>query len=324
MEEVPMLSRRHLEILRRALAEEEKHANDEHYLGWEWYEVQAPPAMINKLVTEGLVRVNYKSNSSTNYLLADRERVKRLLEEAEREEGEEVEEGPVEIPDDLFDVIELHDDKKRLLMAGLRAEDPVHFLLVGSPASAKSLFLMQLARLPGAVLALGSETTKVGIVDLLFERRPRYLIIDELDKVSGQEDLAALLSLMEGGVVVETKHRRRREGKFDTRVFAGANRLDKIPVELRSRFLILTFREYTPDEFHRIAVAVLTKREGAPQDIAELIAARLLRELGTRDVRDAVKVARLAKQRGGMWDRDAVNGIIDLIIRQGTAGRNVY
>ncbi|MFP3138287.1 MAG: AAA family ATPase [Nitrososphaeria archaeon] len=324
MEGISMLDERYLKILRRALAEEEKHANDEHYLGWEWYEVQAPPAMINKLVTEGLVRINYKSNSSTNYLLVDREKVKQLLEKVKEEEGEE--ECPVEIPDDLFDVIELHDDKKELVMSGLLAEDPVHFLLVGSPASAKSLFLMQLARLPCAILALGSETTKVGIVDLLFERRPRYLIIDELDKVSSQEDLAALLSLMEGGVVVETKHRRRREGKFDTRVFAGANRLDRIPAELRSRFLILTFREYTPDEFHRIAVAVLTKREGAPQDIAELIADRLLRDLGTRDVRDAVKVARLAKQRDGTWDRVRVNRIIDLIIQQGhrSSSNNIY
>jgi Holliday junction DNA helicase RuvB len=322
MEGISMLDERYLEILRRGLAEEEKHANDKYYLGWEWHEVQAPPAMINKLVTEGLVRINYKSNSSTNYLIADRERVKRLLEEAEEEE----EEGPVKIPDDLFDIIELHDDKKELIMDGLRARNPVHFLLVGSPASAKSLFLAQLARLPGAVLTLGSETTKVGIVDLLFERRPRYLIIDELDKVGDQDDLAALLSLMEGGVVVETKHRRRREGKFDTRVFAGANRLDRIPAELRSRFLILTFREYTPDEFHRIAVAVLTKREGAPQDIAELIAARLLREMGTRDVRDAVKVARLAAPGDGAWDRARVNRVIDLIIQQGhrSSPNNIY
>jgi len=129
---------------------------------------------------------------------------------------------------------------------------------------------------------------------------------------------------MEGGVVVETKHRRRREGKFDTRVFATANRTDRIPQELQSRFLKLTFNEYTPDEFHRIAVAVLMKREGVPQDVAELIAARLLRDVGTRDVRDAVKVARLAKPRDGTWDRDEVNRIIDLIAQQGRGGRNIY
>jgi len=324
MEEMPMLSKRHLEILRRALAEEEKHANDENYLGWTWYEVRAPPAMINRLVTEGLLTVNFKSNSSTNYLIADREAVKQLLEGAAKEDVEEVEEGPVEIPDDLFDIIELHDNKKELIMKGLKAKNPVHFLLVGSPASAKSLFLMQLTRLPGAVLTLGSETSKVGIVDLIFEERPRYLIIDELDKVSDRNDLAALLSLMESGVIAETKHRRRREGKFDVRVFATANRVDKIPAELQSRFLKLTFNEYTPDEFHRIAVAVLMKREGAPQDIAELIAVRLLRDMGTRDVRDAVKVARLAKSQDGTWDRNEVNRTIDLIIHQGRTGRNIY
>jgi len=236
------------------------------------------------------------------------------------------EEGPVSIPDDLFDVIELHDDKKRLLMAGLRAEDPVHFLLVGTPASAKSLFLEQLRKLPRAVFIIGSSTTKVGIVDLLFEERPRYLIIDELDKVGDRNDLAALLSLMEGGVVVETKHNHRREGKFDVRVFAGANRIERIPLELQSRFFVLTFNEYTPDEFHRIAMSVLMKREDAPQDIAELIATRLLRDVGTRDVRDAVKVARLAKSQGKTWNMDEVNLIMDLMIRQKhrSSPNNIY
>ena len=80
MEEIPMLDERYLEILRRGLAEEEKHANDKGYLGWAWYEVHAKPAEINKLVTEGLVTVNFKSNSSTNYLLSNREAVKKALE----------------------------------------------------------------------------------------------------------------------------------------------------------------------------------------------------------------------------------------------------
>jgi len=80
MERISMLDERYLEILRRALAEEEKHANDEHYLGWEWYEVQAPPAMIDKLMMHDLVTVNFKSNSSTNYLLSNREAVKKALE----------------------------------------------------------------------------------------------------------------------------------------------------------------------------------------------------------------------------------------------------
>lgn len=67
------------EILQRAIEAEEKHANERHWLGWEWYEVRAYPAHLVKLVIAGVIRVNFKSNSSTNYLLVDRQTIKKAL-----------------------------------------------------------------------------------------------------------------------------------------------------------------------------------------------------------------------------------------------------
>ncbi len=66
-------------VLRAALETEESHAGEASYLGWEWYEVRAYPATLVKLVVDGLIRVNFKSNSSTCYLLRDPEGVKRQL-----------------------------------------------------------------------------------------------------------------------------------------------------------------------------------------------------------------------------------------------------
>jgi hypothetical protein len=67
------------EILLRAIETEEKNTQNPHYLGWEWYDVRAYPAQLVKLVIAGITNVNFKSNSSTNYLLVDRKMTKQAL-----------------------------------------------------------------------------------------------------------------------------------------------------------------------------------------------------------------------------------------------------
>jgi hypothetical protein len=67
------------EVLQRAIEAEEKNTQNTHYLGWEWYDVRAYPAQLVKLVIAGITNVNFKSNSSTNYLLVDRQATKQVL-----------------------------------------------------------------------------------------------------------------------------------------------------------------------------------------------------------------------------------------------------
>jgi Holliday junction DNA helicase RuvB len=95
-------------------------------------------------------------------------------------------------------------------------------------------------------------------------------------------------------------------------VFASANREEKIPPELRSRFVILRFSEYTPSEFLEVASKVLTAREGVEPDIADYIARQVLYRLRSRDVRDAIKVARLM-YRG---TRQEVDHVISILAKQ--------
>ena len=66
-------------IVERALEVEEANQNP-HWLGWKWHDVRAYPAQIVRLVVEGIARVNFQSNSSTNYLLVDRQSTKRGLD----------------------------------------------------------------------------------------------------------------------------------------------------------------------------------------------------------------------------------------------------
>ena len=278
------------EILRRAIELERGMGPDD--LGFEWHELPASPAVLNKMVLEGLLKINFKSHSSTNY------RLNISIEEAEKllepEEPLEAEEEPIEIPSDLFGVIVGHEKAKRVINMCLRAERPVHVLLSGVPATAKSLFVMEISRLPNSRYALGSTSSKAGIVDFLLEQRPRYLIVDEIERMAS-EDQSALLSLMESGIVTRLKKGMREKVKLNALVFATCNRPEKLPPELRSRFWILHFREYSPDEFKRVVVGVLTKRDGTSGELAEYIAEKLAGR--TKDVRDAVRLARVCKTK---------------------------
>jgi hypothetical protein len=67
------------DVLQRAVEVEEQHSATPDWLGWEWHDVRAYPAQLVKLVIEGVAKVNFKSNSSTCYLLVDRELTKRIL-----------------------------------------------------------------------------------------------------------------------------------------------------------------------------------------------------------------------------------------------------
>jgi hypothetical protein len=84
----------------------------------------------------------------------------------------------------LFDDIVGFGDVKDLFKMAIQAERPVHLLLCGPPSSGKSLFMSSLTRLERSYYTVGSNSTKSGIFDYLFEYRPRYFIIDELEKMN--------------------------------------------------------------------------------------------------------------------------------------------
>jgi Holliday junction DNA helicase RuvB len=104
---------------------------------------------------------------------------------------------------------------------------PVHVLLVGSPGSAKTMFLTEMIRhYKTSYFVVGSNTTKAGLLNQLFERKPRFLLIDELEKMS-VTDQTSLLHLMETGLISETKINKTRQMELTSWVFATANSYEK-------------------------------------------------------------------------------------------------
>ena len=64
--------------------------------------------------------------------------------------------------DKLFEDIIGYDDIKTLFRMAINANDPVHILLIGPPALAKTLFMRTLTQLQNSYLIDGGNSTKAG------------------------------------------------------------------------------------------------------------------------------------------------------------------
>ena len=198
-------------------------------------------------------------------------------------------------PEPLFESIVGYSDVKRLFQLSLSSEKPVHILLVGPPASAKTLFMIECMRLERSYFTLGSHSTKSGMIDYLFDKRPRYLIVDEIEHMP-MKDQTGLLSLMETGILAETKFQKTRNTHLKTWVFATSNATDRMLTPLLSRFVVLHFKQYSFGSFREVCAHILA-REGVTPDVAAAIAEAVWTKLKSKDIRDCIKIGRLAKTK---------------------------
>ena len=209
----------------------------------------------------------------------------------------------------LFEEIWGFSDIKLLFRRAITSEKQIHILLVGPPASAKSLFVQNLMKLEDSFFTLGSQSTKAGMIEALFERRPRFLVVDEIGEMS-EKDQTVLLSLMEGGKVTETKYRRSRETNLKTSVFATANSTENLLAPLLTRFSVLHLKPYSFEEFKEITKMVLYKEEGFEVDIADEIAHIVWTKLNSRNIRDCVRLSRMTND-----SREDLDQIVDTLVK---------
>src|ERR687896_1541011 len=157
----------------------------------------------------------------------------------------------------LFDDIYGYDNIKRLFRMALDTIHPTFILLSGPPASAKTLFLQSLIKLQDSYFIDCSNATKSGLVDYIFNNKPKRFLLDELDKLS-RKDQTFLLNLIETGIVSETKYNKTRKMELKTSVFATSNSVEKIIGPLLSRFFIVKLRAYIYEQFYEITIRLLT------------------------------------------------------------------
>ena len=197
-----------------------------------------------------------------------------------------------------FDDIIGHDDLKDLVLRVLKSPKPLHLLMVGPPASAKTLVLEILSAVYGVPILLAGSSTRAGLRDWIAANTPELLLIDELDKRGNPADLSVLLSWMESQRVAISMSSKWgfREVVCPSRkciVVAAANRIERLPQELVSRFVVKLLKPYTPAEVREICVGIVMRREGVGKEMAEAIADAVVNRMMSLDVRDCIKIARM-------------------------------
>ena len=182
-----------LEMLNEIARWEQSHDMEKEYrIGWGWRHVRIWPATLNRLFQQGYLENVFRSNSYTGYKLSEKGQSPDYLA-SQTETSVESPVSPVTVTaEDLFVDIIGHEEVKDLLKAVLLAEKPVHIMLTGPPALAKTLFLWDIEQTFGeqAIWLVGSATSKAGLWDLVAEREPKILLIDEMDKMNAA-DMAA-------------------------------------------------------------------------------------------------------------------------------------
>jgi replication-associated recombination protein RarA len=101
----------------------------------------------------------------------------------------------------VFSDIEGLDDIKEMMLRALESSERAHTLLTGAPASAKSLFMLQIEKYMQSKVyfAEGAATTKAGLQKFIGENRHKeIIIIDEIDKMA-MKDQEGLLTMIERG-----------------------------------------------------------------------------------------------------------------------------
>jgi MoxR-like ATPase len=195
----------------------------------------------------------------------------------------------------IFDEIVGYSDIKKEFAKALNASSPVGILLCGPPGCGKSEFLKQIRNHfeKESVFIDGSYGSKAGIFQILYEKRPRYVLLDEIDKLSSSDQLA-LLNLMENGKLTKITKSESYEIDLQAWVFATANNEQKILDPLLDRFEAYYLTDYTDDQFRAISVKRL-KQEGIENDeLALFIANAVLRVLGRKSFREVIRIARKA------------------------------
>jgi Holliday junction DNA helicase RuvB len=136
-----------------------------------------------------------------------------------------------------FSKIEGLDDIKEMMLRALESPERAHTLLTGPPASAKSLFMLQIEKYMQSKVyfAEGAFTTKAGLQKFVSENQHKVIIIiDEIDKMP-IKDQEGLLTMMERGSFTSTKVRNTKTVKADIVIFATSNSTQRLSKPLLSR-----------------------------------------------------------------------------------------
>lgn len=276
-------------------------ADKEYDSCWTYKDVGVQPQTLYQMETDGLIDRVFDTNSTTAYSLKSRQSVKRELDRIERRFDDGVQRKEHEFPSveeldemEIFSDVVGYEGAKWLIKKAIASDNRVNIVLFGPPGSGKSVFLRCIEKLEGGRMISGKNTSSAGFVEEMFENKPRFMCIDELDDMSN-DDQKVLSDYTEEGRLVETKgNDKRRELEIDTKTFAAANHEDNIIDQINNRFTDLHFERYSLEEFKEVCKNIIPREYGHSKEHASEIAEAIWEMEGFGNVRKAEDVAALS------------------------------
>lgn len=192
----------------------------------------------------------------------------------------------------IFDKISGYEKVKWTLDMALKADKPVHILLVGPPGIGKTRFLKAIENYSRdkTYFALASGASGAGMVDELFRSQPRFLLIDEIEDMK-KSDQAVLMSLMQDHELVETKKvNTRRLENYNCTIIATCNSTKKLRDPLLSRFKVIQLESYTQEQFMNVCIEQLD----VEPTFASFIGAAVWNS-GSKSMRECERIASMCR-----------------------------
>jgi replication-associated recombination protein RarA len=197
----------------------------------------------------------------------------------------------------IFSNVIGYDDLKLLLYKMITSKYTNSVLLTGTPASSKTIFLLELLDhfKVKAYFVDGTTASGIGIIDYLFDHTDlKFLLIDEIDKLN-KNDQKVLLNIMETGILSDVKAKKNksaRQTKMHLSIFATSNDTSNILAPLLSRFIKLYLPEYSLEIFIEICQKLLSRKYDKDHETIRAVTRYVWEH--SRDVREAIAIAKIA------------------------------
>lgn len=190
--------------------------------------------------------------------------------------------------------------EKENLYRAVTGDKQVNILLVGPPATGKTILVEQIQEQCNDTIYFdASNTSGAGLIDALYTtQKAKILIIDEIDKLR-KNDQNCLLGLLNNGKVEKALKENKISFQMNVKIFATSNSLTKLGKAILSRFQEYHFKEYSDEEFVKV-VQFCLKGEFLEQT-SEIIA-KVLIVNERKNVRSAISISRLLKKNDTLED----------------------
>jgi hypothetical protein len=167
-------------------------------------------------------------------------------------------------------------------------------IFIGALSSGKTLFLQGIMEMRKDAVYFDATNMTSKILDVLAEKRPKIICIEEIEKAS-RVWLEKLLNFLESGrVKVDQKNKSYDFYIRGAKVFSTCNDINRLSKPLQSRFRKIFLPRYSESEFLDVCEKVLPRLSPS---IARYIGAQIWPRQG--DIRDVISIGKLVRKSDG-------------------------